>query len=118
LSELVKHKSATVRRNLAFYLSRELPPEFSKSVSAELLRDKAASVRIPDDPRAKVTVLQALDHASPFVRREALQALIAIKGLSASDLALIIKDRENDADKDVARWSEIALRNIRLRREV
>jgi hypothetical protein len=46
VSELAKHKSATVRRKLAFYLSRELPPEFSGSVFAELLRDKAASVRI------------------------------------------------------------------------
>jgi hypothetical protein len=46
VSQLAKHKSATVRRNLAFYLSRELPPEVSKSVFAELLRDKAASVRI------------------------------------------------------------------------
>ena len=46
LSQLAKHKSATVRRNLAFYLSRELPPEFSSSVLAELLRDKALSVRI------------------------------------------------------------------------
>ena len=46
VSELAKHKSAKVRRNLAFYLSRELPPELSKSVFAELLRDKAASVRI------------------------------------------------------------------------
>jgi hypothetical protein len=46
VSELAKHKSATVRRNLAFYMSRELPPEFSRSVFAELLRDKAASVRI------------------------------------------------------------------------
>jgi hypothetical protein len=46
VSQLAKHKSATVRRNLAFYLSRQLPPEFSTSVFAELLRDKAASVRI------------------------------------------------------------------------
>jgi hypothetical protein len=46
VSELAKHKSATVRRNLAFYMSRELPLEFSCSVFAELLRDKAASVRI------------------------------------------------------------------------
>jgi hypothetical protein len=46
ISKLTKHKSATVRRNLAFYLSRELPPEFSSSVFAELLRDEAASVRI------------------------------------------------------------------------
>ena len=46
VSQLAKHKSATVRRNLAFHLSRELPPEFSRSVFAELLRDKAPSVRI------------------------------------------------------------------------
>lgn len=46
ISELIKHKSATVRRNLAFYLSRELPSEFRSSIFAELLRDKAASVRI------------------------------------------------------------------------
>jgi hypothetical protein len=46
VSELTKHKSATVRRNLAFFLSREFPPEFSSSVFIELLRDKAASVRM------------------------------------------------------------------------
>lgn len=46
VSQLAKHKSATVRRNLAFYLSRQLPPEISRSVFVELLRDKAASVRI------------------------------------------------------------------------
>lgn len=46
VSQLAKHKSATVRRKLAFYMSRELPPEFSRSVFAELLEDKAASVRI------------------------------------------------------------------------
>lgn len=70
----------------------------------------------PDDPRTKAAVLQALNDTSPFVRREALQALISIKGLSAADLARI-KGMEDDEDKDVARWSEIALRNIRLRRE-
>lgn len=46
LSDLATHKSATVRRNLAFYLSRDFPPEFNCSVFAELLRDKAASVRV------------------------------------------------------------------------
>ncbi len=46
VSELAKHKSATVRRKLAFYLSKELPPEIISSVFAELLRDKAAAVRI------------------------------------------------------------------------
>jgi hypothetical protein len=70
----------------------------------------------PDDPRARAAVLQALNDSSPFVRREVLQALISIEGLSAADLARI-KDMENDADKDVASWSEIALRNIRLRGE-
>jgi HEAT repeat protein len=70
----------------------------------------------PDDPRARAAVLQALNDSSPFVRREALQALISIEALSAADLARI-KDMENDADKDVASWSEIALRNIRLRGE-
>ncbi len=70
----------------------------------------------PDDPRAKAAALQALNDSNPFVRREALQALISIKGLSALDLARI-KGMETDSDKDVARWSEIALRNIRLRDE-
>ena len=68
----------------------------------------------PDDPRAKGAALRALNDSSPFVRREALQALIKVKGLSVIDLARI-KEMENDSDKDVARWSEVALRNIRLR---
>ena len=38
----------------------------------------------PDDPRAKAAALQALNDSSPFVRREAIQALISIKGLSAA----------------------------------
>lgn len=46
LGELAKHKSATVRRNLAFYLAGDLPPEFTSRVFMELLRDRAASVRI------------------------------------------------------------------------
>jgi hypothetical protein len=70
----------------------------------------------PEDPRAKAAVFQALNDSNPFVRREALQALIKIKQLSALDLARI-KEMEKDSDKDVARWSEIALRNIRLRSE-
>ncbi|MBI1322842.1 hypothetical protein GC170_06620 [bacterium] len=56
----------------------------------------------PDDPRAKAAVLQALNDSSPFIRREALQALILIKGLSAADLARI-GDLKNDADEQVAR---------------
>ena len=70
----------------------------------------------PDDARAKAAALQALRDVSPYVRREALGALISIKDLSAHDLAQI-KSMEKDTDKGVARWSEIALRNIRLRNE-
>jgi hypothetical protein len=101
--------------------ARAAIPELLRITLSDELKLRQAAVNMlgavaPDDPRAKVTVLQALDDTSPFVRREALQALIAFKGLSASDLARI-KDMENDADKNVARWSEIALRNIRLRGE-
>jgi hypothetical protein len=46
VSQLANHRSAAVRRGLAFHLSRELPPEFQKGVYAALLRDKAASVRV------------------------------------------------------------------------
>lgn len=68
----------------------------------------------PEDHRTKAAFLQALDDVHPSVRREALQALIKIRRLSETDLARI-KEMEKDSDKDVARWSEIALRNIRLR---
>jgi HEAT repeats len=101
--------------------ARAAIPELLRVAHSDDFGLRQAAVNIlaavaPDDPRSKATALQALNDSSPSVRREALQALIAIKGLSATDLARI-KDRENDADKDVARWSEIALRNIRLRDE-
>jgi hypothetical protein len=59
-------------------------------------------------------IFQALNDPVSFVRREALQALISVPNLSADELARI-KDMERDPDGDVASWSEIALRNIRLR---
>jgi hypothetical protein len=68
----------------------------------------------PDDRQARAVILQALNDGSPFVRRAALQALISFNELAEHDLARI-RDMENDSDEDVARWSEIALRNIRLR---
>ena len=46
LSKLAHHKSASVRRDLAFYLSWELPSDITGSVFTALLRDKAASVRL------------------------------------------------------------------------
>jgi HEAT repeat protein len=54
------------------------------------------AVVAPDDPCEKAAALQALNESSPFVRREALQALISIRDLSAADLARI-KDVENDS---------------------
>ena len=50
----------------------------------------------------------------PFVRQNALRAMISIKDLTAEDLGQI-ESMKNDPDYDVVRWSEIALRNIRLR---
>jgi hypothetical protein len=46
VSQLASHRSAAVRRKLAFYLSRALPPEFHTAVYGTLLRDKAGSVRV------------------------------------------------------------------------
>jgi hypothetical protein len=45
VSRLTCHRSASVRRSLAFYLSRAFPPAFQSAVYGTLLRDKAASVR-------------------------------------------------------------------------
>ncbi len=43
---LANHRSVKVRRGLAFYLSEDFPSEFRADVYRELLRDKAASVRV------------------------------------------------------------------------
>jgi HEAT repeats len=100
--------------------AREAVPELLRiaSLSSEFgMRQAAVAALVdiaPDDPSAKAAVLQALNDSDPFVRREALQALIKIKELSPGDLARI-KDMENDPHEDVRDWSEIALRNIRLR---
>jgi len=100
--------------------AREAVPDLASLASAhdEFGLRQAAIISLadiaPDDSRAKTAILHALKDASPYVRREALQALISIKSLSVEDLALI-KGMENDPDSDVARWSEVALRNIRLR---
>jgi hypothetical protein len=70
----------------------------------------------PDEPSVKAAVLGAFADASPYVRQSALQAVIGIAGLSDAELD-IIRGMETDPDEHVARWSEIALRNIRLNRE-
>ena len=68
----------------------------------------------PGDERVKAAVLAAFKDPSPFVRRQALQETIKLGGLTPDELAAI-KACENDPDEAVADWSEIALRNIRLR---
>jgi len=69
----------------------------------------------PDHPAVKPAVLAALKDQSPFVRRDALQALIAIPGLQREDL-LTIGEMAHDPDGAVSRWSEIALHSIRANR--
>jgi hypothetical protein len=43
----------------------------------------------PDDSRAKATAMASLNHKSPDMRRQALEALISVKDLGAQDLAQI-----------------------------
>ena len=76
----------------------------------------ALSKVAPSNEVAKATVLRALEDTSPYVRENALQALIEFTELSAADLGKI-RAMEDDSDEDVARWSEIAIRNIRLKSE-
>lgn len=68
----------------------------------------------PKDKRARAAVFRAFADSSPFVRREALQACIDLPELSADELASIAA-MATDADEAVSSWSEITLRNIRLR---
>lgn len=46
ISQLTAHRSASVRRELAFHLSRQFPAEFKSEIYGALLRDKATSVRV------------------------------------------------------------------------
>jgi HEAT repeat protein len=70
----------------------------------------------PNDERVKGAILGALKDPSPLVRRQALQAAIVIPHLTKGELRSI-RSMENDLDEAVARWSEVALRNIRLRQK-
>jgi HEAT repeat protein len=70
----------------------------------------------PGDGAAKAAVLNAISDLSPFVRREALQAICAFDSLSNVELGRI-RAAASDPDETVARWSKAALRNIRARAE-
>ncbi|MBW3597129.1 MAG: hypothetical protein KY475_07620 [Planctomycetes bacterium] len=60
VSQLAHHRSASVRRGLAFHLSRSFPAEFQNEVYATLLRDKAASVRVQTITRIGMICFKAL----------------------------------------------------------
>lgn len=68
------------------------------------------------DTEARAAVFRSFADASPFVRREALQACTGFPNLSADDLT-VIAAMATDPDEAVANWSEIALRNIRLNKQ-
>jgi len=75
---------------------------------------KALAAVGPRDDRARAAVFAAFGDPSPFVRREALQASIDLPALAVEELAAIA-GMATDPDEEVANWSEIALRNIRVR---
>jgi HEAT repeat protein len=81
------------------------------------IRQSAAEAASRIGPHERLTVntlLALLRDPSPYVRREALQALIAVEPLVETDIAAI-RQMGADSDPAVARWSEIALRNIAAR---
>jgi hypothetical protein len=66
------------------------------------------------EKKAGEAIFRSFADPSPFVRREALQACIRLPDLSSDERAAIAA-MAADRDETVSRWSEITLRNIRLR---
>lgn len=97
--------------------ARELVPELlqlARETAEPPLRQaalRALASLAPEDSAAREAVLGAFRDASPSVRREALEASVHLRGLESDDLARIAA-MKSDPDPEVARWSEIALRNI------
>jgi hypothetical protein len=117
-SDKMKVSRAVTELNRLGERAQAAIPEFLLFVDSDLAWRRHLAIYMlatiaPDDPRTKSAALQALKDIDPYVRRQALQSLISIKDLSHTELERI-KNMENDADRDVARWSEIAIRNIRL----
>ena len=67
----------------------------------------------PDEPTVKTVVFRAFADSSPYVRRQALQTVIQVEGLTDSDLE-VIRRMGTDPDESVASWSGIALSHVRF----
>jgi hypothetical protein len=73
-----------------------------------------ALARAPaDESTAKDAIFHAFADASPDVREAALRLVISLRELTEADLERIAEMAEGP-DERVARWADIALRNIRL----
>jgi HEAT repeat protein len=77
---------------------------------------KALSNIEPGAVAARSAIFAALADESALVRREALQSSISVPAHTQAELTQIA-EMAADSDESVSRWSEIALRNIRVRSE-
>lgn len=68
----------------------------------------------PDESTAKDSIFLAFADPDPKVREAALRTVLMVASLTDADLERI-REMEMDPDQDVARSSDIALRNIRPR---
>ena len=68
----------------------------------------------PGSSIARAAIFSAFEDESPFVRREALQSAISVPAHTAEELEQI-GAMAADPDQTVSAWSEVALRNIRVR---
>ena len=107
LSRLGKRAAPAIPR-LIELLNRE--PLFVRQMAVDALA-KAG----PRDPVARAAFFGVLRHPDPSMRRDALQRCIELPDHTAEELRLIAS-LASDPVPGVAQWSQIALRNIELRR--
>ena len=102
------------RAHRAIFVLRELVHHSDSGIRQAAVN--ALSCIGPADPLVKAAVFQALKDNNAIVRRQALQSMMELKNLTDDDLT-VIRALANDADENVARWSEITIRNIRLKKD-
>jgi hypothetical protein len=88
-----------------------MQPEFPSNPLLQALA-LALARETPDEPAAREAIFLAFADPDPSVRVTALQAVLALENLTESDLERI-DEMGADPDEQVARWSDIVLRNIR-----